>query len=243
MSPFRMTLGFGSPTLPRPQRHAPRMRFVFLGSGGLPAASFRSHLAVGTLAVRLGVPVIKASKGLSPSSHFPVGFRLPVDSAVMTLRAMPGAHRVGGRVAPPVPPHHRAYGSVHGGSCGPLHSPVLMEKGPESPLFEASTRLLTCRVHVRGSGIPPVAPRPVAVALLGPPGLKPSAISFRRYRVLGLRHCSHRDFAQAPTHPLIQHIEVLSFHTGESKVAEPPSGETIDFLDHLRGCFVRVPAG
>ena len=36
---------------------------------------------MGTLAVRLGVPVIKASKGLSPSSHFPVGFRLPVDSA------------------------------------------------------------------------------------------------------------------------------------------------------------------
>ena len=31
--------------------------------------------------VRLGVPVIKASKGLAPSSHFPVGFRLPVDSA------------------------------------------------------------------------------------------------------------------------------------------------------------------
>ena len=36
---------------------------------------------MGTLAVRLGVPVIKASKGLAPSSHFPVGFRLPVDSA------------------------------------------------------------------------------------------------------------------------------------------------------------------
>lgn len=37
---------------------------------------------------RAGVPVIKASKGLAPSSHFPVGFRLPVDSAVMALRAM-----------------------------------------------------------------------------------------------------------------------------------------------------------
>ena len=36
---------------------------------------------MGTLAVRLGVPVIKASKGLAPSSHFPVGFRLPVDRA------------------------------------------------------------------------------------------------------------------------------------------------------------------
>ena len=47
----------------------------------LPSASFRSHLTMGTLAVRLGVPVIKASKGLAPSSHFRVGFRLPVDSA------------------------------------------------------------------------------------------------------------------------------------------------------------------
>ena len=47
----------------------------------LPSASFRSHLTMGTLSVRLGVPVIKASKGLAPSSHFPVGFRLPVDSA------------------------------------------------------------------------------------------------------------------------------------------------------------------
>ena len=36
---------------------------------------------MGTLAVQLGVPVIMVSKGLSPSSHFPVGFRLPVDSA------------------------------------------------------------------------------------------------------------------------------------------------------------------
>ena len=34
-----------------------------------------------TLAVRLGVPVIRVSKGLSPSSHFPAGFRLPVASA------------------------------------------------------------------------------------------------------------------------------------------------------------------
>ena len=33
---------------------------------------------MGTLAVRLEVPVIKASKGLTPSSHFPVGFRLTV---------------------------------------------------------------------------------------------------------------------------------------------------------------------
>jgi hypothetical protein len=54
--------------------------------------------------VRLGVPVIKASKGLSPSSHFPGRFRLPVDSAVMALRAMPGARRVDQRSYPLWPP-------------------------------------------------------------------------------------------------------------------------------------------
>ena len=42
-------------------------------------------------------------------------------------------YRVGGKVALPVPPHHRAYGTVHGGSCGPLHGPMLIEKAPESP--------------------------------------------------------------------------------------------------------------
>ena len=29
---------------------------------------------------------------------------------------MPGTHRVGGGLTPPVPPHHRTYGSVSGGS-------------------------------------------------------------------------------------------------------------------------------
>jgi len=102
-------IGLRTPTLPRPRgtaSHAirvPRVR-------NLPSASFRSHLAVGTLAVRLGVPVIKASKGLAPSSHFPVGFHLPVTSAVLALRAMPGAHRDRGRphgLSPPTPPDMR----------------------------------------------------------------------------------------------------------------------------------------
>ena len=75
-----MTEGFGHRRCLAPRHDAshairvPRVRI-------LPSASFRSHLTMGTLAVRLGVPVIKASKGLAPSSHFPVGFRLPVDSA------------------------------------------------------------------------------------------------------------------------------------------------------------------
>jgi len=42
----------------------------------------------------------RARRGLSPPSQ----------------RAMPGAHRVGGGVAPAVLPHHRTYGSVSGGS-------------------------------------------------------------------------------------------------------------------------------
>ena len=73
-------LGLRPPTLPprrcdaSPAVRVPRVR-------RLPPASFKSHLAMGTLAARLGGPVIKASKGLAPSSHFPVGFRLPVASA------------------------------------------------------------------------------------------------------------------------------------------------------------------
>ena len=75
-----MTEGFGHRRVLAPRHDAshairvPRVRI-------LPSASFKSHLTMGTLAVRLGVPVIKASKGLAPSRHFPVGFRLPVDSA------------------------------------------------------------------------------------------------------------------------------------------------------------------
>ena len=75
-----MTEGFGHRRFLAPRHEAshairvPRVRI-------LPSASFRSHLTMGPLAVRLGVPVIKASKGLAPSRHFPVGVRLPVDSA------------------------------------------------------------------------------------------------------------------------------------------------------------------
>jgi len=38
-------------------------------AGILPAASFRFHLAVDTLAVQLAVPVIRVRRGLSPPSH------------------------------------------------------------------------------------------------------------------------------------------------------------------------------
>ena len=67
------------------------------------------------LAVRLTVPVTRARRGLPPPSR-PSRHHSETTSAVMALRAMPGAHRVGGRLAAALLPHHRAYGSVHGGS-------------------------------------------------------------------------------------------------------------------------------
>ena len=93
-----------------------------------------------------------------------------------------------GKVALPVPPHHRAYGSVHGGSCEPLHGPRADREDCGVPIVPVPG----CygRVHVRGPGIPPGS-RPVAVALRARPTSSPSAISFRQ-RVLGLRHCSHK---------------------------------------------------
>ena len=47
-----------------------------------------------------------------------------------------GIDRVGGRVASPVRPHHRTYGSVYGGSSAPLQGPELSKKVEETPLRE-----------------------------------------------------------------------------------------------------------
>ena len=60
------------------------------------------------------------------------------------------------------PPHHRAYGSVHGGSSAPLQIPELSQKVQESPYRKQA--LVHGRMHVRGPRVPPGA-RPVAVAL------------------------------------------------------------------------------
>ena len=70
--------------------------------------------------------------------------------------ATPRHDRVGGRVTPPVRPHHRAYGSVHGGSSAPLQIPELsatsgsvVRSGPCSPVpFDA-------RVPAHGDFRPP----------------------------------------------------------------------------------------
>jgi len=59
-------------------------------AGILPAASFRFHLAMDTLAVRLTVPAIRVRRGLSPPSH-PVITTMTGTAPVKALRAMPGA--------------------------------------------------------------------------------------------------------------------------------------------------------
>ncbi len=40
-------------------------------------------------------------------------------------------HRVGGGVTPAVLPHHRAYGSVHGGSCSTLKFMIVIQQRHE----------------------------------------------------------------------------------------------------------------
>ena len=65
---------------------------------GLPYASFGFRLATDTLA--------------SPSGSCHLG---PQRTLTSQKHGMPGTHRVGGGLTAPVLPHHRAYGSVHGG--------------------------------------------------------------------------------------------------------------------------------
>ena len=88
----RMTIGLRGPTHPRPP--AGRLVCASCSSGQEFAYSFLQTSPRGfALAVRLEVPVIKVFKGLSPSSHFPVGFRLPVASGASPLRVMPSVRR------------------------------------------------------------------------------------------------------------------------------------------------------
>ena len=101
--------GRRTPTRPCPHAAAaPAVRRPRVGRW--PAASCRSHRAVGPRAVRRGVPGITAAKGRAPSSHVLVGCRLPVASAVTALRARPGAQRdrEGPHgLSPPTPPARR----------------------------------------------------------------------------------------------------------------------------------------
>lgn len=58
------------------------------------------------VAVRLGVPVIKVSRGLSPPSHFPFGFRLPVLTPTSASASCP-AHSGSPASSPAGPPQIR----------------------------------------------------------------------------------------------------------------------------------------
>ena len=90
---IRMTLGFGSM---RPLAHRAVASYAIRVPrvGSLPSASFRFRLAADTLAVRLGVPVIKASTGTCTrpvTTRFAFAHRL--QRQVMTLRVMPDARK------------------------------------------------------------------------------------------------------------------------------------------------------
>ena len=91
--------------------------------------------------------------------------------------------RLGGRVTPPVRPHHRACGSVHGGSSAPLQIPELSQKVQESP--HRKQAIVHGRMHVRGPRVPPGA-RPVAVALRARAASSP----FKAVRRFSLRSTS-----------------------------------------------------
>ena len=117
-SPIPDDIGLRTSTLPRPWNHAshairvPRVR-------SLPAASFRSHLAMGTLAVRLEVPVIRPPRDLHPqvTSRSAFASRLPAPVIGATRHAWrtpsrPGEfhpeHRVVGGSHPPPTPSERS---------------------------------------------------------------------------------------------------------------------------------------
>ena len=78
--------------------------------------------------------------------------------------------RVGGGVVnPAVPPHHRAYGPVHGGSTSPIQLSQHCEKTQQSPLSQALVG--DCGVHMSSTRIPPGTPSATGrgpVGLLGP---------------------------------------------------------------------------
>ena len=116
---FRTSIGLRR-FLPSHPVLLPRMRFLFVRSVvclKLPSDSTSRWTPLPSASCS----PCRASSGLSPPSH-PQATTASGTASVMTLRAMPGAHRVGGGVTPAVLPHHRTYGSVYGGSCDTLES-------------------------------------------------------------------------------------------------------------------------
>ena len=65
---------------------------------------------------------------------------------------------LGGRVTPPVRPHHRAYGSVHGGSSAPLQIPELSQNATSGSVVRSgpcSPVPVDARVPAHGDFRPP----------------------------------------------------------------------------------------
>jgi hypothetical protein len=89
--PIRVTSGFGSM---RPLAHRADASYAVpvRRVGSMPSTSFRFRVAPDTLAVRLGVPVIKASTGTSTRQvNSRLAFAHRLQRQVMTLRVMPDA--------------------------------------------------------------------------------------------------------------------------------------------------------
>jgi hypothetical protein len=79
--PVRMTSGFES-MRPLARQIVASYAVGVPRTGSLPSASFRFRLAADTLAVRLGVPVIKASaRTFTRLVKYPARFRLPVTAS------------------------------------------------------------------------------------------------------------------------------------------------------------------
>jgi hypothetical protein len=102
-SPGPDAIGLRIPTPPCPPRQCLVCSLCSSGRGF--ACSFLPTRPRGrAVAVRLGVPSIKASRGLTPPSHFPLRFRSAVIQRLSALRAMPGARRVAPGGYPPGAP-------------------------------------------------------------------------------------------------------------------------------------------
>jgi hypothetical protein len=76
------------------------------------------------VAVRLGIPATRAPRGLSPPSHFPARFPLPVEGAPGTPRAMPGAEKK----APLIPRGAFSNGRNPGAGCSTQSALVADER-------------------------------------------------------------------------------------------------------------------
>ena len=122
--------------------------------------------------------------------------------------------------------HHRAYGSVHGGSKLTLQSLMLLEEAQEPTVSEVSSR--DCQVHVGRTGVPPWS-----VAIVGgdegPLALKPQLHELCRPGARSLP-LPPEYAAQSAPQPLVKLLEG-SFDLGELEVRDPAANDRLEPLD------------